>query len=256
MQRGNSFISADNGLGPFSCVQVNCLHKSGRLGWRLASCAVRPDHAGFSPAALGYLRASVGQTAQRSQGLAWSLGLGHGDWEQGEGNTALSSPQTEGFFCSSVGKQLSLKLAVSHTSPKSGCFQRKKLNQRLSEWLMWNYLPAWRTLPWAHCLTPQTNQCHCHISEEWISAAPWVFLFWQSMNTLCNTIDFSSVCLAGISLVSNSNLLFKILLAVKKWEQLCLSLFSQSDNLLERKSPTRYYGWELFLHPFLLWIRY
>lgn len=61
MQRGSSFISADNSLRLFSCVQVNCLRKSGTLGWQLATRAVRPSHAGLSPAALGYLQASVGQ---------------------------------------------------------------------------------------------------------------------------------------------------------------------------------------------------
>lgn len=75
--------------------------------------------------------------------------------------------------------------------------------------------------------------------------------FWQSVNTLCKTIDFSSVCLAGISLVSASNLLFKILLAAKNWEQSCLSTVPQCYTFSERKNPARYHSWEPFLHPFL-----
>lgn len=46
--------------------------------------------------------------------------------------------------------------------------------------------------------------------------------FWQLMSTFCKTIDFSSICLSGISLISASNLLHKIVLAAGNWEQCCL----------------------------------
>lgn len=62
---------------------------------------------------------------------------------------------------------------------------------------------------------------------------------------------FPSVCLAGISLVSASNLLFKILLAAKNCGRSCLSTVPQSYTFSERKNPVRYHSWEPFLHPFL-----
>lgn len=98
IQRECSFISTDNYLDLFSCVQVNCLHKSSTLDWQLGSCAVFSDLLGLSPAVLGYLKALIGQMAVENRE---------------KGIQPLLPPKQRGVFCSSVGtKHLSLKRAV------------------------------------------------------------------------------------------------------------------------------------------------
>lgn len=163
-----------------------------------------------------FLQTLVGQTMQLSQ-AAWGSGMVMENSKRG--TQPLQPPKLRGVVADLQDTTWVWNLlAVDPTSQKSACFQRETIKPEALELT-------------ASCPNP------------------------TMMNTLCKTIDFLHVCLAGISPVSNSNLLFQILLVAKKREQLCWSLFAQRYHLLERKSSARYYSWELFLHPFLLWTR-